>query len=968
MSTCFSIITGETLTKDYSWDIGIPFTPQTEQVTTSAFSTTSYISGYAPGLRVEFANNFVSPDSFYIWNFGDFYNEINNLVYTEGLSSVDHTYLVPGTYTVSLCSEFGACSGTVVHVKEIPPKASFHSLTRPVTGVNSLTVTFTPRAVIPGSFPIDQIDWNFGDGSPTQTVSRYGSADESVFTFTSYYSGDQEDPRNWNPTHTYNRYADTYPIFYPSLTAYSSTTGTYDTASITIGPISLSSIDNNFNFLKARNTNEGNLFTIENNNNLFFTTIPLGSAQVLPGVPELSPPTLIVGGNFSIFDQDGIYTQANKITRLFFDGKKDESFITGTGFSVSGDDINYSGLTPQEIIVQNNGKIIVAGPFSQYQDSYYPMMIRLNQDGSIDNTFKNLEFGPPVVGITFSANVPPSTFSVPRVNTIHLLPDYKMIVGGGFSSYNNQPFNKILKLNNDGTIDNDTPFNSLANGFSDGEVFKIIQQPDGKFLVGGTFTRHKDVFATRILRLNEDGSRDTSFDMPNSTTNGFNSRVSDIIHLKNGKIMVVGGFSAWKSSTARFIARLNSNGVLDETFNLNEAGFAIGLGRQVVTIVELPDGSFVLGGNFIAYNNTPVSNICRIDSEGNLDTTFTLSNGFNGFVNKLVLYKDKIIAVGAFSSYKGQTTNKIAALNFDGSLDTNYDFSDIDLIGQSITTNNRVFTVAVNPSLYTPTSTVNSIKTSLPSIPPNLIKDSFGEPDSLYIGNPGSILYPSLNIELDEFFNEVSLLLNFEDPINSTRITDSSVNNLLVRGFNGARVSDIQTKFGTGALLLDGLQSVMTVEEHPSLNFNTTDDFTIEGWINYTTFPGDGTAFISKGTIDTTSGYTFYYFQGQLYFGVPYVSNDLNTSFIPDINEWYFLTATRFNNTLRLFINGTLLASNFNNSLYTSSEILRIGISHSDQSLNGFVDSVRITKGVARYTSSFTPPATPFPSGSVPYY
>ena len=100
----FTILSGSTVSNNYTWDIGIPF--NSAATTTTAYTTTNYISGYAPGLNVLFRNTSTESTGYdyveYIWNFGDYYNDTNNVVSLSTFSGAGHLYIMPGKYTVSL--------------------------------------------------------------------------------------------------------------------------------------------------------------------------------------------------------------------------------------------------------------------------------------------------------------------------------------------------------------------------------------------------------------------------------------------------------------------------------------------------------------------------------------------------------------------------------------------------------------------------------------------------------------------------------------------------------------------------------------------------------------------------------------------------------------------------------------------------------------------------------------------------
>src|SRR5690554_5875872 len=248
--------------------------------------------------------------------------------------------------------------------------------------------------------------------------------------------------------------------------------------------------------------------------------------------------------------------------------------------------------------------------------------------------------------------------------TIILQPDGKILVGGSFTSYNGTNQNYIARLNTNGALD--TSFN-IGNGFSQGVVSTSLQ-PDGKILVGGVFTSYNWESQNRITRLNTDGSLDSSFNIGT----GFNQFVQSIAIQPDGKIIIGGGFTDYNGTTQNYITRLNTNGSLDTSFNIG-AGF----NNAVHQIVLQDDGKILVGGRFTSYNGTTQNRITRLNADGSLDTSFamgTIGMGFNNFVFSIALQPDgKILVGGLFSNYNGTSRSRIARLNADGTLDTSFD-------------------------------------------------------------------------------------------------------------------------------------------------------------------------------------------------------------------------------------------------------------------------------------------------------
>ncbi|MCS7009737.1 MAG: delta-60 repeat domain-containing protein, partial [Chthoniobacterales bacterium] len=137
------------------------------------------------------------------------------------------------------------------------------------------------------------------------------------------------------------------------------------------------------------------------------------------------------------------------------------------------------------------------------------------------------------------------------------------MVGGFFSLFNGQSRKGILRLNPNGSLD--TTFKKFSSLTS---AHVIAFQPDGKILIGGNFTLILDdnhFEAINIARLNSDGSIDTEF----NPQGGFDGVVNAIAIQNDGKILVGGQFSSFNDISKNAIARLHPNGTLDDTFEPN---------------------------------------------------------------------------------------------------------------------------------------------------------------------------------------------------------------------------------------------------------------------------------------------------------------------------------------------------------------------------------------------------------------
>lgn len=348
---------------------------------------------------------------------------------------------------------------------------------------------------------------------------------------------------------------------------------------------------------------------------------------------------IITGSGFTSYQ--GV--SANRIIRLFPDGSIDTSFIYGTGLNA----VVYQN------ILQPDGKILVGGQFTLYNGVSANRIVRINSDGSRDTSF--------VIGTGFAGGF---------VYDIYLYPDGKILVTGSFTSYQGTSANGIIKLNSDGSIDGTFLYGTGFNSTS--QVRNISIDSNGKILLVGTFTSYQGVSANRIIRLNSDGSIDTSF----VYGVGFNDNCSRVRIKVNEKILVTGTFTSYNGSNSSKIIGLNSDGSIDTSFNVG-SGFD---GSFASPLVVMNDGKIIVGGLFSSYQGVQANSIIRLNSDGSIDYSFQIGSGFNSSLNDvrdLILGTDNSIMVtGAFTSYNSIPANRIIAI---------YSFSDnYSIVGGSV--------------------------------------------------------------------------------------------------------------------------------------------------------------------------------------------------------------------------------------------------------------------------------------------
>ncbi len=382
---------------------------------------------------------------------------------------------------------------------------------------------------------------------------------------------------------------------------------------------------------------------------------------------------IIAGGYFQTYNS----TPISCLIQLNSDGTRDTSFHTGTG-------PNSSVFS---MAIQPDGKILIGGFFTMYNGIPANRLARINTDGSFDNTFYSsltdsgvddivvLPDGKIVFGGSFTkgirkcdaSGVLDPTFSVGSgtnnggtVYHVLLQTDGKLILTGNFTSFNGTSCNRIVRLNANGTID--FSFNP-GSGASDYNIYAAALQPDGKIIIAGDFATFNGVAVNNIARLNTDGSLDLTF----NSASGFDNTIFQTYLQSDGKILVGGAFTTYDNSSYNRIIRLNSDGSIDYTFNPGE-----GVDNNLGAIATLPNGNIILGGSFVSYNAMNSRYLALIDSLGNLNA-FNVGTGADGdvFVSRIQPNGQAIIA-GDFTAFNGDRAMRITRINSNGSRDTSF--------------------------------------------------------------------------------------------------------------------------------------------------------------------------------------------------------------------------------------------------------------------------------------------------------
>lgn len=391
---------------------------------------------------------------------------------------------------------------------------------------------------------------------------------------------------------------------------------------------------------------------------------------------------VLICGDFSTYK--GV-TQ-KKLVRLLADGSADTSFTIGTSFANATS--IYDPQSPERIALDASGNIMVVGSFTSFNGSAKRGFLKLLDNGSIDvssdfisnNYLHCIEIGIDgkvvVGGDTYTYRILANGSQDQSLNngsgfndsvySIIQQADGKYIVGGNFTKYQNETHNGLIRFNANGTID--TTFN-FGSGFVYGDIYTSLLLPDGKLIIGGNFSyNYNGNYLKNLLKLNTDGSIDNTF-----TVTPINGQVKTLALQSDGKVLIGGNFTEFNGTLDTYLMRINPNGIRDVSFDQGAGFNTDGFGLGVNSIAIQPDGKIIVAGEFSIYQNEPHYRILRLWPNGNVDSTFMTGDGFNGTLYKIILLADgKIISVGSIGSYDSQSVWGIARLNNDGSLDTTF--------------------------------------------------------------------------------------------------------------------------------------------------------------------------------------------------------------------------------------------------------------------------------------------------------
>lgn len=293
----------------------------------------------------------------------------------------------------------------------------------------------------------------------------------------------------------------------------------------------------------------------------------------------------------------------------------------------------------QVIQTLGDGSVVVAGSFAEVAGASHWPYAKFAADGT-----EQRDFHPPGMNLTGQGS------------SMLLHPDGSLWLGGDFFG-SGIGYGHLIRISAPtSAVDADVAPDLVGSNV----VNVAVMQPDGRVLIGGSFTAHGEAAsATHLARLHADGRLDETF-LPEPS-----GEVKALAQQPDGRIIVGGNFAEVGVDSHANLARVNADGSLD-------AGFTATANNIVYAVVIQSDGKIVIGGNFTSISGSSKGHIARLDTDGTLDATFTTE--IDGPVYALALQPDgKILAGGVFFDVNGTERSRIVRLNTDGTVDGGFD-------------------------------------------------------------------------------------------------------------------------------------------------------------------------------------------------------------------------------------------------------------------------------------------------------
>lgn len=337
---------------------------------------------------------------------------------------------------------------------------------------------------------------------------------------------------------------------------------------------------------------------------------------------------ILLRGRFTTYDG----APCGYILRLEKDGRVDKTFKCGTGFDKYINDFE----------LQADGKIVVVGEnITSYNGTPVKQVVRLNSNGTIDQTF---DIGTSLVGGGNSTTYP---------QKIKLIEEGKMLIG---VHYHREHWLGdiddvyVVKIYPEGTRVSDFGSADLSGK----QITGLEVQTDGKIIVSGDFYEEIDSVTTckGIARLEKwTGNVDPTF----KSGLGFDDNISKIWLQSDGKILISGYIRTYDGKPSEPFIRIRTNGARDNSFNCD-------LNYEVYDLEALTGGNMFVVGTFYQWNGAPCTRyLAKIFSNGYMDYSFGVGECFDDWINTIARQSDgKYVVGGYFTSFNGKSAGMVA--------------------------------------------------------------------------------------------------------------------------------------------------------------------------------------------------------------------------------------------------------------------------------------------------------------------
>jgi hypothetical protein len=230
---------------------------------------------------------------------------------------------------------------------------------------------------------------------------------------------------------------------------------------------------------------------------------------------------------------------------------------------------------------------------------------------------------------------------------------------------------------------------------------------------------------------------------------------------------------------------------------------------------------------------------------------------------------------------------------------------------------------------------------------------------------------------VDEFFSSVSLLLHMDGSNGSTTFTDSSGTPKTVTANGDAEISTAQSKFGGASGYFSGGANRLSIPDSEAFTASG-DDFTIEAWLRPTAWAAGWDANHWCGQANNIANNNNRSWSCLIHDGIAgfyYTTDGVTDRIHPfsaaavELDSWFHMAVSIQSGVARVFVNGVVVgAHTLAGAIFNSTADVVVGTfgkyaedGYPGLSFTGYIDDLRITKGVARYTAAFTPPTSVFP-------